>query len=131
MTAIKIQNKVTLDFSNKKVTKHSIRQALRYTEMYYMDPLDKGKTIYNIIKVGIYNIHLIFDPSKIETGFNKLRNYGKFTIFISDKKSKIDLNHDSKFNNQYWIKNISHLRINNLIDVILYCNRIDKLKLFL
>lgn len=125
-----------LDFSQGKISKNSVRKALR--QVVVEDVLDSEtdvKLIYNVIKVGPYKIHLRF-PFLSETN-KKLKEYGKFKIVVSemnrDVESAINLSSDRRFKTQYWISHNENFQMlmKTLADVIVYCGRLNRLKSFL
>lgn len=132
----KRENITILDFSSGKVSKNKIKQSLRNiktVDVYNQDT--KILTVTdNHIKVGMYNIKLIlptdYSPNKSS---KHLREYGSFQVVIFESGKPINLQKDGRFKNQYWIKPNSKndLRIPNLTDIIYYCHRLNKLKLFL
>jgi len=84
----------------------------------------------------MYTISLLL-PFDSSSTWSKLKDYGDFEVRVSDtsdrKTTSINLKKDSRFSNQYWVsKNFfGKLRIKHLVDIILYCRRLDKLKAFL
>lgn len=132
----KRENITILDFSSGKVSKNKIKQSLRnirVVDVYNQDT--KILTIPdNYIKVGMYNIKLILSGRYIPDKSSKhLREYGCFQVSILEANEPINLKKDGRFKSQYWIKLNSNnvLRLPNLTDIIYYCHRLNKLKLFL
>lgn len=129
MTAIRVHEepRIICDFDGK-CSKNKIRQTLRACQITNLE----GNTVYdNRIKVGMYTIN-IWLPFDLE-GPRKLREFRDFEIAISDGSASIDLKKDSRFKNQYWVKHnfFGNLKIKHLVDIITYCQRLDKLKAFL
>lgn len=135
MSAIKskYEHKTILDFSDKKVTRNSIQKSLRQAEFiqtYYENSGVSLTYIDNEIIVGMYKIRLFLD---VVDGAKKLRDYGRFQISIQGGSKWINLTRDSRFKSQTWIKSNENnqLNISHLVDIILHCQRLDKLKSFL
>lgn len=132
----KRENITILDFSSGKVSKNKIKQSLRnikIVDVYNQDT--KVLTITdNYIKVGMYNIKLMlptdYNPNKSS---KHLRDFGCFQVGIFESNQQINLQKDKRFSSQYWIKpnRNNTLRLPNLTDIIYYCYRLNKLKLFL
>ena len=134
MTAItgRLQNNTILDFSRGKFSKNKIKKLLQNCEIKCFSPGSKLNEVIhhvNIVKVGMYNIRIIlpYDSSN----HSKLKDYD-FIISIRDNKY-IDLEHDIRFKNEYWIhKNcLGTLKSKHLIDAIAYCCRLNQLNYFL
>lgn len=140
MSAIRSKHKLkVLDFSDESVTKNIIKQALNSNEFIAIFCDDNGidlpyYTDYEI-KIGIYNITLFLDYSKSKNA-KLLKDYGKFGISINESTSKgirwINLSKDVRFKNQKWVTNNSKykLSISKLLEIILYCKRLNNLKSF-
>jgi hypothetical protein len=139
MTAIRSHQepRTILDFSYGKYSKNKIKLAL---EQCSLASLVENKqyeiTLYrNIIKVGMYSIKIEL-PLDLE-GLHTLKEFRDFEISIFDsldpKAKRIDLKKDSRFRNQDWAlhNSFGNLRIKHLIDAIVYCKRLDRLKAFL
>ena len=129
MTAIRVHEepRTICDFSGK-CSKNKIRQALRTCQITNIE----GNTLYdNRIKVGMYTITIWF-PFDLE-GPRKLREFRDFEIVIFDGEKQINLKTDPRFRGQYWVQHnfFGKLKIKHLIDIIIYCQRLDKLKAFL
>ena len=139
MTAIraKYELRTILDFSEGKCSRNRVMQSLRNCSVVGLEE-SKGKPVLylNEIKVGMYTISLLL-PFDSSSTWSKLKDYGDFEVRVSDtsdrKTTSINLKKDSRFSNQYWVsKNFfGKLRIKHLVDIILYCRRLDKLKAFL
>lgn len=134
MSAIKskYECKEILDFSVGKITKSSILKSLRQADFVqkYYNKNGVGLTyVENEIVVGMYKIHLLL---RFNNEAKKLRQYGKFQVIICDNQI-IDLSKDFRFKSQSWVKlnKKNKLTISNLVDIILYCKKLDKLKIFL
>jgi hypothetical protein len=139
MTAIKIKEEHTtiLDFSTGRCSKNRVRQALQTCEMV---SILEGKDItdltwvINDIKVGMYTVRLYLLPDSAP-GYRKLKEHGDFEVIIFDTygHDNIDLQKDGRFNNQYWVSRnfFGGLRVKHLVDIIVHCKRLDKLKSFL
>jgi hypothetical protein len=140
MTAIKAtaESVTVLDFSKSKCSKNQIKRAIRQCEFIHSKKCEGNKvTVYShFIKVGMYSI-LVYLPYDSSANCNRLRQYGDFEVHIWDgldtKLRSLNLERDSRFNNQYWVpKNtFGRLRITHLVDIIAYCHRLDRLKCFL
>lgn len=134
MSAIKskYECKEILDFSVGKITKNSVLKSLRQADFIqkYHSKSGAGLTyVENEIVVGMYKIHLLL---RFNSDAKKLRQYGKFQVVICDNQI-IDLTKDFRFKSQIWVKpnKKNKLTITNLVDIILYCKKLDKLKIFL
>lgn len=135
MSAIKstYERKTILDFTDKKITKNYILKSLREANIIqtYYGGRGNGLTyIDNEIGVGMYHIHLSLN---MIDGATKLREYGKFKISIKEGGKLINLSSDSRFKSQDWVKlnQNNKLKISDLINIIIYCKRLDNLKYFL
>lgn len=131
-----------LDFSKGKISKNSVKQALRKVEVLeiYQKEENINTFVDNYIQVGMYEIYLGLKgaPSRDRT---RLKNYGCFHVAVYEKKDKkspsslknINLNNDGRFKNQYWVglNSNSKLRTKNLVDVIMHARRLNDLRLFL
>lgn len=132
------QDRVVLNFSNEKYSKNHIKQAIRKCEIVNLEPRKGTKEFIaycNIIIIGMYAIVLEL-PLDSCTNWHHLRDYNDFQISIcdsSDHKSRINLEKDSRFKNQYWVPNnfFGKLRVKHLIDIIHHCVRLNRLKAFL
>ena len=136
----KLEIKTILDFSKGKVTRNRIKQAIRKTEVIETFQ-SKNRTILreNCIRVGMYRIDII--PSSVSTESRKyLREYGAFAINIYESMNSQHNHHklvhphsDSRFEGQHWITRLKgyNLRIKHLIDIIYYCDRLNKMRAFL
>jgi hypothetical protein len=137
----KQEARAILDFSKGKISKNSIKESLRKTEVVEVCSHEDGGYVMidNYIKVGMYKIHLTMNgiPTPDKT---RLKDYGCFRVAIYETNSKvskldkhINEKHDKRFKDQYWVKLNCQgkLRIKNLVDVIIFTNRLDKLRMFL
>jgi hypothetical protein len=131
-----------LDFSKGEISKNMIKNALRSVEVLEVVRLKDSNTITfveNDIIVGMYQIRLIFDHLDANRNRTKLREYGMFRIAVFERSYKtnsihnINLLTDRRFKDQYWSKlNRGYdLRIQNLVDIIMFVKRLNNLKLFL
>jgi hypothetical protein len=132
---IKHEQRVILDFSDRSITKNLIQNSIRRAEILGLANVSKTEVlcIENEIKVGPYYIQLVLDYNE---NYHKLRDYGLFQIRIFEcikTRQEINTSKDYRFKNLEWIKNNneSKIRIKDLIEVIFYCNRLNKLKAFL
>lgn len=128
-----------LDFSHNKISKHKVRQALRTVEVQEVVCNQDTKSytfVENDINVGMYQIRLSFYALSTEQR-SKLKEYGGFKVEIFERsKSKsrsINLSHDKRFKDQYWVKlnNDYKIRMDTLTDIIIHTKRLDELKIFL
>jgi hypothetical protein len=131
----KLKEKDVLNFSSDKISKRYIRQALRRAEVIDIDYSDNDTIlINNYITVGMYKIRII--PSQISTTKRtRLKEYGGFCVEVWEQGSKekwIDIRKDPLFRDQNWIEKSWHhgLYITHLVDVILHCSRLNKLRAF-
>lgn len=129
MTTLKtiIEHRNILDFGKEKISKSFVRQSLRRTKFeYIIQEEEKSTLVINHIMVGMYRIELLHGSEQ------RLKN---FKVFIRDSHDmeRINIIKDSRFANQNWIKlNQEYkLKIGHLVDIIMHCHRLDKLKVFL
>lgn len=130
-----------LEFSKEKLSKNKVREALRSAEVVEVVRLDNnGHTfVENMINVGMYQVRLFFSSIDAGPTRSRLKEYGKFRIAVYERSSfgksmnNINLTKDRRFKTQYWAKlnEDYNLSITNLVDVIIYLNRLDNLKMFL
>ena len=134
------QYKTILDFTNPRLSKNFITQSLRRTNFVCSISDEHTGIVTHVepeVKVGMFKIHLVLSPTSRDSNFKNLRNYGKFYIKIYELSSRgekeINSFRDPLFKKQYWAsKNFkSWLKIKDLINIIMYLNKIDKLKAFL
>ena len=135
MSLVKAKRKenTILDFTDSKITKNKIRESLRLLRIKNVYCNKSNLTIYdNFVKVGTYNIKLVLQEN-YDNKPKKLKDFGRFQIRLFDQGKEVILDKDYRFKKQLWIKsNINHgLTISNLIDTIIYCNKLHKLKIFL
>lgn len=131
-----------LDFSEGKLSKNKVKNALRKAEVLEMVRLENSNTyclIENDIRVGMYQIRLSFSTMDSSCTRSKLREYGGFRVNIYERNRKgntiqyINLAKDKRFHYQKWTK-LNHdysVRIKNLVDIIMYVSRLNQLKMFL
>lgn len=131
MTSLKtiVVHRDILNFSRDRISKSFVRQTLRKTQFDHIIHDDKrSEIVINHITVGMYHIQLILPACG---------GLKKFTIQIRDSinvhKGPINLNKDGRFNTQSWSgTNLDNpINANNLIDVIMHCHRLSKMKAFL
>lgn len=161
MTAVKAkqENRVILDFSDRKYSKNQIKQSLRKVEI--LSQYEEGNRsfifIQNLIKIGMYTIRLWL-PGDASPNWIKLKDYNDFAISIHEEQRKpiliikgrsvgpstqfandfvknnnIELTKDDRFKGQYWVSHnfFGRLHIKHLIDIIYHCQRLNLLKAFL
>jgi len=131
--------RIILDFSKGKISKNIINRSLREAkvqEVAKQPDSDSYIFIENGIRVGIYQIQIIFPWLNAEDDRQLLREYGGFRIAIFEhSKDKIlhNIKLDSKlFKNQYWVElNQNYkIRMKTLTDIIMYLKRLDNLNIF-
>lgn len=133
MTAsrVKHESKTILDLSKERLSKNKVIKLLRETEIKTSVD-DPGTYIDNDVRVGIYSIKLLLSPGNGP----RLKNYGRFGIRLYEIKrdgpQEIYIEKDPNFKSNDWVKRNAkyELRTNDLVSAILYCKRLDKLKLF-
>jgi hypothetical protein len=78
----------------------------------------------------MYKIHLWL-PYDCPSTWNKLKQFGDFEVYIADP-CRINLEKDSRFKYQSWVKNnfFGRLRIKHLVDIIYFIIRLNGLKAF-
>jgi len=131
MTTVKsiVEHRDILNFNRDSISKSFVRQTIRKTKF---DHIVQGEAmtviVINHITVGMYHIQLCLGAH------GGLRN---FTVQIRDSlnvyKGPINLNKDSRFNTQNWSRTSLDNRLNteNLVDIIMHCHRLNKMKVFL
>ena len=135
VSKVKHESKVVLDLSKEKLNKSRLKKLLNSLEISCVSTYG-NQTLYfdNEVRIGIYNLKLILND-KLTTP-SSLKKYGGFNIRLYEIKRsnqiEIDLEKDINFKQNSWVnKNITHkLRTNDLIEIILYCKRLDRLKIF-
>lgn len=134
----KREQRTILDFSQQKLSKNLIAKSIRKVEVLEAVRMseDSWNFINNTIKVGHYNIHLIFSYLDAGRDRKQLREYGGFQVAIScdtvhSISRKINLN-GSLFKDQKWVSLNEgyNLRMKDLPDIIMYLNRLDNLSAF-
>lgn len=137
VSRVKHENKVILDFSDCRISKNSITQSLRDVEVLgtYHDDKTLDTIIDNEIKIGMYSIVLLLNSSTLNFNVRHLRQCGPLTIRLYENSTgrEINLNKDYRFKTQNWAKKNfeGQIKIKDLIEAIIYCNRLDKMKSFL
>lgn len=131
-------NNTILQFNQDKLTKNHVVKSIRGADFTTrIHDHDNHSIIFldHIVKVGLFEIRLFLQP----VGAHKnLRDYGKFYIRVFETKpnkdrSEIMLLLDERFCSQYWAAKNFHrwLKIKDLVEVIMYCSKISRLKVFL
>lgn len=134
VSKIKFEKRTILDFTREeKLSKHKISKLLRSIKVISIDPINH-LLIDNNIKIGAYNIKLILDNYGT-SGEKNLKNFGHFSIRVYENLKEINVEKDKNFKDiieNTWVRRNRelNLRICDLIDVILYCKRLDNLYLF-
>lgn len=127
----------TLDFSKPKISRNHVVMSLRKADFTtYLTDHDNNSVIFleHVVKVGMFEIQLILSPASRSPN---LRDYGKFFVKIFElkpmcKRKEIFLIMDERFKNQEWaLKNFHKwIRIKDLVNIIMYCHKLDRLKMF-
>ena len=127
-----------LDVSErKKVSKNFVRETLRKAEvLQFTCHEDMVQVIHNEIKIGMYTMYLDFADRDLDHPRHKLREYGGVGLWIYDDKSGepiYRLDKDDRFKNQHWTAaaRFHKMHLNDLVDAIIYCSKLNKLKAFL
>lgn len=123
--------RTVLDLPRERLSKNKVSKLLSETKFSYREA-----TVYieNVLKIGSYHIRLILNPTTSDTG--PLRNYGGFNIRLYQMKrdglQEIHPEKDENFKSNDWAKKNYNdkLRSSDLVNVILYCNRLDKIRIF-
>ena len=135
MSLVKIRDfdNIIVDFSQGKISKYKIKKSLRQAEVCQIK--HSNEQVYlvtNHIVVGMFNVTLVMldaDPTK-----NKLAQYTNIRANIRDgaRSPRINLRRDSRFNRLPWVTDnqASNLKLDQLIDIILYLKRLDNLRAF-
>lgn len=130
-----------LDVSErKKVSKNFVRQSLRKAEI--SDILTEGtitKVLNNKIKVGMYLIKIDFSYLDSSKPRRHLREYGGVGITIFEGKpgdpdswKPIQIEKDKRFCYKEWlVPAVTYsLRLNDLVDAVVHCSKLNKLRVF-
>lgn len=129
-----------LDFSKEEISKNKVKRALREVEVCEVSQIPDTNSftfVENGIKIGMYQVQLIFPWLSAERNRKRLREYGQFKIAIFECRGKIqkniNLSIDKRFKNQYWVdlNKDYEIRMKTLTDIIMYIKRLDNLKMFL
>lgn len=132
-----LQSRTILDFSKNKVSKNYVAQALRKVEVLETTKNSEHSIIFieNYIQIGMYKIRILPYALHINSR-TKLKEYGGFSIEITEtghEDKPLNYQKDCRFKDQGWIKQASTYQLHNkqLIDIILHCNRLNNLSIFL
>lgn len=136
----KSENKTILDLSQVEVNKKIVKKLLNnlkltntYNKNNYLIIVD------NIVKVGSYLVFLGVDfPENFgifgEYNLKKIKSLHIeiFQLNKNNQMGKIVLEKDLRFKNQYWLENNrkNSLKFNDLIDILVHCQRVNKLQVF-
>lgn len=137
----KQEYRTILDVSErKKVSKNFVRQSLRKAEIY--DFLVEGSTTKvcgNEIKVGMYLIKIDFSYLDSSRPRRHLREYGGVGVTIFEGKTghpdswkAVRIERDRRFCYKPWlVPAVTYsLRLNDLVDVVVHCSKLNKLRVF-
>jgi len=122
----KKEDKLLLDFSDQQYSKNKIRKSLKAAEVTTV--ISDGKMnrfIQYYIKVGMYTVWLWL-PANAN---GKLKDCD-IQFSIHDNKGALPIMSDGRFRNQYWTR-FESVTINNLVDIIAHCQRLNGLNAFL
>lgn len=130
MSAYKIKQVVRIiDLNTQQLNKSKIAKILRETKFQSIQHQESTiVVINNEINLGLYSIKLSFQHSKVDVKKERLREYGKFDIRIFYKNQEIKVLKDPMFKTQAWIR--EPICINELIEAINYCARLDRLNAY-
>lgn len=129
-----------LDFTKGKISKNMIKRALRQVEVHEVTQLPGSESytfVENGIRIGMYQLQIIFPSVSADRQRTRLREYGGFKVGIFERKGKtlcnINVTTDKRFKDQYWTSYNKdyQIRMKNLTDIIMYLKRLDNLKSFL
>lgn len=126
----KQEHRTILDVSkHKKVSKNFVRQSLRKAEVLDTNGL---KFVLNEIKVGIYHIYLDFPEIDSFKPRHRLREYRGVGVHICSGQEEILLDTDKRFCEQRWSDAAHHyaMRLDDLVDAVVHCSRLNKLRVF-
>jgi hypothetical protein len=134
MTSIRIttEHKTILDFGNSKISHHQAAGKIRCVDFLEFKSKDNLRTYLTYdIKVGIYTIFV--DLFHTQSCAKKLKDYKQLGIRVFEGNKEIDLNKDSRFSLESWIKANKKLRIKpyHLAEAITFCSRLNHIKAFL
>jgi hypothetical protein len=130
VSKIKFEKRTILDLTQEeRLSKNKISKLLRDIEIISLDPINHI-LFDNSIKIGAYNIKLVLNSS--HEGANKLKRYGHFAVRVYENFKEVNVERDRNFKDVDWVERNKelNLRITDLVDVILYCKRLDNLYLF-
>lgn len=138
MTAIRIQYKTILDFSNQNINKSQVARAIKTVQLCSSSKEDEFSVYYNDIVVGMYIVRL-FGAPRSELGTKKWENFGFYIYEAGNSDIRafdkwINLRKNPLFNQQYWASsegNISAIKSKDIVNIIMHCNRLNSLKSFL
>lgn len=130
-----------LDVSRRpRVSKNYVKNALRKADVLELQPVGSSlNMVENDIRVGMYCIKLIFADMDSSRPRQRLRQYGSFKVTIFEGREGDDqsfryvpLQSDYRFKGQYWVPLVSQykLRMHMLVDIIIHCAKLNKLKAF-
>ncbi len=130
-----------IDFSQQKLSKNLIAKSIRNAEVLEAVKASENSYtfIHNSIKVGQYNIHLVFPYLDASQSRNQLRQYGKFKveITVNTRTNTKKFNHvnlkSPLFKEQPWA-NLNddgyNLRMKDLPEIVMYFKRLENLAVF-
>lgn len=130
MTTLKtiVEHREILNFQGESLSKTAIRRKLKSTKFEHIVHNGTACVIFvNHIVVGMYNIQLGLSENK------GLRNFG---VEIKDNPNlyfPINLAKDHRFRNQDWVSLSQQRSLNttDLVNIIYYCSKLNRLKAFL
>ena len=142
MTAIRIQRKTLLNFSNQKLNRHRITQALRQvTPLVSNENVKPWLRCDNDIIIGMYVLRLYTAEHMKSLSARKWKTFG-FSIYEKTTRGEriLNLQTHNLFKDQYWSKYdvLGHggatigpgMTTKDLTNIIMHCSRLDKLKAF-
>lgn len=130
-----------LDVSRRpRVSKNYVVNALRKADVLELQPAGSSlNMVENDIRIGMYRIKLCFADMDSSRPRQRLRQYGGFKVTIFEGKEGdeqsykyIPIHSDRRFHGQYWLSSVSkyNVRMKTLVDIVMHCARLNKLKAF-
>ena len=135
----KQEYRTILDVSERKrVSKNFVRQSLRKAEIY--DFLIDGTTTKVLgNEMGMYLIKIDFSYLDSSKPRRHLREYGGVGVTIFEGKQDnpnswkaVRIERDKRFCFKEWLVPAAtySLRLNDLVDVVVHCSKLNKLRVF-
>lgn len=133
MTVVRIKHQIQtiLSFNSEPdLSKRKIAKILREVDILSFNK-EKGLFIDNDVRIGSFNIRLML-PTENKCKLGSFKKFGIRLYSLEEEEwREIDFSHDDKFKTNSWAKkDIFNFGISDLSDAILYCQRLDSLRIF-